>query len=159
MTRRLIAIYLNDHLAGATIGVQLARRAWRENRGTELGEFLAELLREIEEDRETLEQLISGLGSQPSRTKRGAGWALEKLGRFKLNGRLVSYSPLSRLLELEGIASGIDAKRALWLALREVEATFPSFRDADLAALVERARSQRERLEPHRLAAAATALR
>jgi hypothetical protein len=53
--RRLLAIYLNDHLAGATVGVELTRRAARENTGSELGVFLREvLLPEIREDRQTL---------------------------------------------------------------------------------------------------------
>jgi hypothetical protein len=50
--RRLLAIYLNDHLAGATAGLELARRARGSNRDTELGEFLERLTGEIEEDRE-----------------------------------------------------------------------------------------------------------
>ena len=32
----LLTIYLNDHLAGATAGVELARRAAGENKGSEL---------------------------------------------------------------------------------------------------------------------------
>jgi len=51
---RLLATYLNDHLAGATVGVELARRVASSNRDTSYGATLAELAREIEEDRETL---------------------------------------------------------------------------------------------------------
>jgi hypothetical protein len=32
------------------------------------------------------------------------------------HGRIRGHSPLSRLIEFEGLATGIDAKRALWLA-------------------------------------------
>jgi hypothetical protein len=157
MTRRLLAIYLNDHLAGATVGVELVRRAARQNTGTPLGTFLAETLApEIAEDRATLERLMASLGIKRSRPKIAAAWAAEKVGRLKLNGELVRYSPLSRLLELEGLAAGIDAKRALWLALAgSADGAAGGF---DFEQLAERASSQRSRLEEHRLAAAAAAL-
>jgi N-acetylglucosamine kinase-like BadF-type ATPase len=51
---RQLDIYLSDHLAGATVGVELARRAAKSNRGTPTGEFLESLHREISEDRRTL---------------------------------------------------------------------------------------------------------
>ena len=155
MTRRLLAIYLNDHLAGATVGVELARRTARENAGTPLGAFLADtLVPEITQDRTTLETLMDTLEIKRSRPKLAAAWAIEKVGRLKLNGELLRYSPLSRLLELEGLASGIEAKRGLWLALesgitdRALDGRF------DFAQLAERAGSQRARLEEHRRAAA-----
>jgi hypothetical protein len=158
--RRLLAIYLNDHLAGATLGVELALRAARENTGSELGVFLGEvLLPEIREDRQTLERLMGHLGIGRSRAKVAAAWAAEKAGRLKLNGELTRYSPLSRLLELEGLAVGIEGKRALWLALAAtVDSGDDGIAGFDFRALAERAASQRERLETHRLAAASDAL-
>jgi len=42
-------VYLNDHLASATLGLELVRRTARENRDSTLGSFLADvLLPEIE---------------------------------------------------------------------------------------------------------------
>jgi hypothetical protein len=38
-----LAIYLNEHLAGATVGRELARRAAANNRGSSHGSFLADL--------------------------------------------------------------------------------------------------------------------
>jgi hypothetical protein len=159
MMPRLLAIYLNDHLAGATFGVELARRAARENRGTELGTFLQALSGEIQEDRATLLRLMNRLEVSPSTLKASVGWAAEKLGRLKPNGRLTGYSPLSRLLELEGLSAGIEGKRALWLALAEIGDSDTHLQEFDCPALAERARSQGERLESHRRAAAAEALR
>jgi hypothetical protein len=152
VSSRYLPIYLNDHLVGSTVGVELVRRMERENSGTELGAFLLDLAAEIEEDREALLQLMQKLGVTPSRAKIAAGWTAEKLGRLKLNGQVRGYSPLSRLVELEGLATGIEGKRSLWLALGAIDD--PRLIDTDLGALAERARSQRERLEPHRLAAA-----
>ena len=104
---RLLAIYLNDHFAGATLGLELLRRVARENVGSLLGTFLAEeLVPEIEQDRETLRRLMRQIGVPQSHPKIAAVWVAEKLGRLKLNGSFTRYSPLSRLLELEGLAVG-----------------------------------------------------
>jgi hypothetical protein len=157
---RYLPIYLNDHLAGSTFGLQLAQRVARENRDNELGAFLADtLMPGIAEDRRTLLDLMARLGIQESRAKVAGAWLGEKLGRLKANGELRSYSPLSRLLELEGLAAGIEGKRALWLALSRVRDRDFRLREMDFERLVERAQSQRDRLESYRLAAACEALR
>jgi hypothetical protein len=67
MPSRLLPIYLNDHLAGATAGVELARRSLNENKGTEFEEFLRGLLAEIVEDRATLLQLMERIAVRRSR--------------------------------------------------------------------------------------------
>ena len=155
--RKLLAVYLNDHLAGATLGLELLRRTARENEDSALGSFLANvLLPEIEEDRRTLQRLMGQFGIAPSRPKMAAAWLAEKLARLKLNGELRRYSPLSRLVELEGLAVGIEGKRALWLALGA--ARLGGLSGFDFQALAERAEFQRSRLEEHRLAAATAAL-
>jgi hypothetical protein len=148
----LLATYLNDHLAGATAGMELARRARRQNEGTSLGRFLEELTREIEEDRETLKTMMARLEVGTDRVKVVAGWVGEKAGRLKPNNRLFGYSPLSRLIELEGLALGVEGKRSLWQALRHLgDSRLAEF---DLDALLERARKQRDALQERRLAAA-----
>ena len=79
-------------------------------------------------------------------------WGAEKLGRLKPNGRLRGYSPLSRVIELEGLAIGIAGKARMW---RSLESTLGGrFAGLDLGALAERADRQRARVEElHRLAA------
>jgi hypothetical protein len=150
--RRLLAIYLSDHLAGATGGVELARRARSGNRGTKLGEALEELCAEIEADRTTLERVMERLEVKRNFPKIAGAWAAEKLGRLKLNGRLTGYSPLSRLLELELLHIGITGKIQLWQALDETQgAKLAKF---NLPALVKRAESQRAAVESLRLDAA-----
>ncbi|HWE82030.1 MAG TPA: hypothetical protein VG265_10290 [Gaiellaceae bacterium] len=152
-----LTIYLQDHYAGASAGLHLARRALDENHSTRYEPILLELALEIAEDRRALRLLMTRLDLEPSRVKEGIAWMTERLGRLKLNGRVTGYSPLSRLLELEWIAAGIAGKRALWLALAELDE--PSLHDLELLMLAERATSQLERLEPWRLEAAAEALR
>ena len=154
-----IAIYLNDHLAGSTVGLQVARRAAAENRDNDFGEFLSQLADEIETDRRELERVMDSLGVGRDRLKRLAAWTGEKLGRLKLNGRLIRYAPLSRLVELEMLSLGVEGKLSLWRTLQTVADGDPRLRDVDLDELVSRARSQRRRLETRRLRAAELALR
>jgi hypothetical protein len=153
---KLLSIYLNDHLAGSTIGVALARRACAKNRGTPLGDHLERLTSEIEADRESLERLAAHLGVRRNRLKAFGAWATEKLRRLKLNGQLAGYSPLSRLVELESLYLGITGKRELWRALqRTLGADERSF---DFEELDRRAERQAADVEVHRLEAARMAL-
>ena len=148
----MLATYLNDHLAGATAGVELARRARGQNEGTPLGRFLEGLTAEIEEDRETLLAVMGSLDVGRDRIKVAAGWVGEKAGRLKPNNKLFGYSPLSRLIELEGLALGVEGKRSLWQVLRDLND--PRLAQFDFEALLERARTQRDALQKRRLAAA-----
>lgn len=150
---RLLGIYLNDHLAGATLGVELARRLRSSNRGdAEFGEPLAKICAEIEEDYEALVRLMDRLGVDRNPVKPTLARVAERLGRLKLNGQLRGYSPLSRVLELEGLAGGIGLKLQLWNAL---EQNFGETLDGfDFHALAERADRQGQQVEDLHLAAA-----
>jgi hypothetical protein len=151
---RLLAIYLNDHLAGATLGVELARRLRAQNEDdAELGEPLAEICDEIEADRLTLERAMERLGVRRKRWRSAAAWTAEKLGRLKLNGRLRAYSPLSRLSELELLYIGVTGKMRLWNSL-EV-GLGPRLDEFDFRQLAERASRQRSRVGELHLQAAA----
>jgi len=155
---RLLATYLNDHLAGATVGVELANRVAGSNRGTSYGAPLARLSREIEEDRATLEDVMRRLGVRKDRVKVALSWSVEKVGRLKPNDRLLTYSPLSRLEEMEILSLGVEGKLAMWEALREAHGGDRRLAKFDLDELIKRARSQRRRLETQRLKAASEAL-
>jgi hypothetical protein len=154
---RLLAIYLNDHLAGAAGGVELARRLRSSNRGDpEMGQPLAEICTEIEADRETLVRLADRLGIELNSVKPALARLGERLGRLKLNGQLRGYSPLSRVLELEILSSGIGGKVQLWNALEQrFGETLDGF---DFHALAERADRQGQRVEDLHLSATKRAL-
>lgn len=158
MAHKLLRIYLQDHLAGSTGGVELARRAQSANRGTTYGDPLAKLADEIEADRRALEGIMDDLGFGADRAKNIAFWAAEKAGRLKLNGRLTGYSPLSRMVELEGLIGGINGKLSLWRSLLQIAPQEPRL-DADrLDRLVERGQDQLARVEKLRDRAAREAL-
>ena len=153
----LLAIYLNDHLAGATVGVELARRLRGSNEGDpEFGPVLTEICADIEADRETLKRVMDRLGVDQGKLKPLAAILGERVGRLKPNGQLRGYSPLSRLDELELLQIGVVGKRRLWRALEHTNADDLS--GFDLAALAERATEQLRRLEALHLKAAALAL-
>jgi hypothetical protein len=137
---RLLRIYLQDHWAGSTVGLSLAQRCRRENPA--LDDALGELERGIAEDRETLAAIMARLQVPPSRVKSTLGAVGEVFGRVKTNGRLVRYSPLSRVLELEALAGGVLAKRQLWRSLAEVAHGHPVLDTAELDRLIDRANSQ-----------------
>jgi hypothetical protein len=152
-----LAIYLNDHLAGATVGVEIARRTKGSNEDDpDFGPPLAEICAEIEADRETLKAVMDQLGIGQSKVKPLAATVGERLGRLKPNGQLLGYSPLSRVVELEVLQIGVTGKRRLWRALEHTHAEDLS--DFDLGALAERSTDQLRWLEALHLKAAALAL-
>jgi hypothetical protein len=156
--RKLLSIYLNDHLVASTAGVELARRCAGSNRGTELGEFLEQLTTELEADRAALREVMEELDVGVDRLKQAAGWSGEKAGRLKLNGRWFSYSPLSRVSELEGLALILRMSWAVWRALESVLGTEPELGDEDFAARAAHAEALGERVEGHRIGAVRAAL-
>jgi hypothetical protein len=155
---KLLTVYLQDHHAGAVTGLNLARRAAGQNEGTPYGDELARIADEIEQDLRTLEQLMESLDVGHDRIKDSAAWAGEKVGRLKPNARWFSYSPLSRMIELEGLVIGVTGKLGLWRALRRVAAEIDGLGAFDFTTLEARAEDQRTRLEELRLRAAAEAL-
>ena len=151
MDTKLLGIYMNDHLAGSTVGLELAKRAASSNEGSELGDLLAALAEEIAEERDTLKSMLDHLGIPQNRVKMPIAWAAEKVGRLKPNGQLTGYSPLSRLVEIEGLLLGVTGKLSLW---RSLAATRDDLGTFGLEGLMEQAEAQREGLERHRIAAA-----
>jgi hypothetical protein len=144
LDRKRLSIYLNDHLAGSTAGLELAKRTRGANQGTDYGEPLERIARQIEEDRDALIGLMESLEIKRDHLKVAAGWVAEKLGRLKPNGQLTGYSPLSRLIELEGLAVGITGKQSLWDALLEISDKDARLDAAQLRRLSTRAQEQRD---------------
>src|SRR3954447_22226449 len=140
-----LSIYLNDHLAGSTAGLQLARRIARHH------PELRELAREIQEDRETLLELMRRFDVDEDRVKVALGWVAEKAGRLKLSGELIGDTPLNRLEKLEAMSLGVEGKLAMWEALQRTHHDDPRLGPINFERLIGRARAQRERLESERV--------
>ena len=156
--RDYLKIYLEDHYAGATAGLELARRTAGANSGNVYGDVLERIAREIEEDRDSLRAIMTTLGIGPDRFKVAGAWAGEKAGRLKLNGHLTGYSPQSRVIEIEGLVVGVTGKRCLWAALRHIATQEARLDVEELDRLIERADSQLAALEEQRLRAVSEAV-
>jgi hypothetical protein len=151
---KLLRIYLNDQLGLAVVWREVAKRAARENEGTELGRALSRLAAGNVDDVDQLEQVMARAGVEPKRSRKAGGVVAERLGRLKLNGRIVSYSPLSRFSELDTLCWGLQAKKRLWTNLRDLA----GIEGVDYDALITRAEVELELLEEHRQAAGREAL-
>jgi hypothetical protein len=153
LTSDQLAIYLHDHLAGATFGLELARRAARQNTNSVYGAFLKELAQEIAEDRASLERIMGRVDAGRDELKNALAWTGEKVGRLKLNGRVRGYAPLSRVVELEGLITGVQGKLHLWRALHEVAGDYDELDATELNRLITRAERQLGGLGEHHLIA------
>jgi hypothetical protein len=139
--------YLNDHRAGATAGTALVRRIWRSNRRTEWGPIIEEVAESIEQDLVVLEEIRAAAGVSGGDLKKAAALLTERASRLKLNGHLLTYSPLSRVLELETLMSAVRGKQGLWVAMRSAAPSHPEWSEFDFAALEKRGGQQLETLE------------
>jgi hypothetical protein len=151
----LLGIYLNDHLAGATGGVELAHRMAGSHHDPDRRVTLQRLATDIAQDRRALLDVMATLGLPVRRYKLSAAWAAEKAARLKLNGSLLSRSPLSSLEELEMLRLGVEGKAAGWRTLRALADTDSRLNGGTLDGLMARAREQASLLEELRVRAAA----
>jgi hypothetical protein len=146
--RGFLAIYLNDHLAGSTLVLELAQRIAASARHLPTSDNVLErLAAEVREDRAALLEIMNTLGVRIHGYKVFAAWAGEKAGRLKLNGRLLRRSPLSNLEELEMLGLGVEGTGAGWRTLRAVAEQDSRLDAGRLDKLISRAARQAELLE------------
>jgi hypothetical protein len=157
VSRDVLQTYLNDHLAGSVIAIELGERTIRENEGGPVAARLSPLVEQIREDQTVLKGVIERLGRGESSLKKAGAWLAEKAGRVKLGGT-DEPGDLSRLEVLEMLTTGVHGKRALWRALRVVAVRYEELRGLDLDLLERRAVEQHDELEAMRLEAAKAAL-
>lgn len=153
-----LATYLNDHLAGSVMALELLENLEGEHAGTALEGFLAELRADITVDQQELEALLEQLNVAKSRPRRVAAWLTEEASELKLRLDDPAHGALRLLESLEVLVVGIEGKRALWRALEFAAEVEPALRAADYARLAQRAEEQHDRVELARLDAAKAAL-
>ncbi|WP_329458034.1 hypothetical protein [Streptomyces sp. NBC_01497] len=154
MQRDLLGIYLNDHLAGATYGVALARRIANQHRRSPRGADLERIAEEIAQDRQSLLRIMEELGVSARSYKIYGGMAAEKLSRLKPNGVVYRRSGLSTVVELETLRLGVEGKSLVWRTLLAVATDEGRSDTSELDELLQRARDQIATLSALRLAAA-----
>ncbi|MFK8907761.1 hypothetical protein [Streptomyces sp. YS-3] len=143
----LLAIYLNDHLLGATVGVERARYLAEECTDPEVTKSLEPIAKEIAEDRKSLVGIMRRLDISVRRYKVYAGRLAERVGRLKSNGSLVRRSPLTTMVELEFLRLGVEGKAAVWQTLRELTDAEERLDGQQLNVLTDRATRQLSTLE------------
>jgi uncharacterized coiled-coil protein SlyX len=157
MARNGLDVYLNDHVAGSTMGLDLARRLASQVEGA-LGQVMAGIADEIERDRETLERLMDRVGTSQNPVKQGITWMAEKASRLKFSGATTGDRELGTLLALETLSLGVEGKRCLWESLALIPDADPAIQELDLSELTARAASQRATIDRERLALVPKAL-
>ena len=150
-----LRIYLQNHEAAARAGIDLCRRAARNQAARSHGPVLADLCQAIQADRQKLLSIMQAEHVRPNPVLGLALQAGERAGRLKPNGRLLRRSPLSDLIEIEALTDAVGAKRAAWHALASRAGTAHA---AQLAELISRADDQLERLRSVHAALAAEIL-
>jgi hypothetical protein len=153
----LLGIYLNDHLATLTVGVELARRAARGRQGSPAAGTLERLAAELAADRDELLDMMKNLGVPVRQYKVIAARVAERIGRLKPNGHVLNRSPLSNVVEAEGLRVAIEANASCWRTLQELADREPRLDARRLDGLLDRAQRQAGELDRCRTEAAAEA--
>jgi hypothetical protein len=158
MSEHTIELYLNDHLAGAMLGTELAAQIRDRSEGTRLGDLMTTIAREIEEDRDTLLELMERLDVRRNPVKQAAGWVAEKASRVKFSAVTPGGAEQGIFMALESLTLGVEGKRSLWKALQGVASDSPPLASTDLGRLIDRATEQHDALERERMALARSLL-
>jgi hypothetical protein len=104
----------SDYQAGMMFGeLELVRRCQHSTRHSPLGEFLERMHVEVKAQRAVVKDAMHRIGGRESLVKGSGAWLAEKLGRFKLNGTVLTYSSLSRVLELDTMAAAAVERLAV----------------------------------------------
>ena len=138
MHRNSLETYLNDHLAGSVMAIQIARRCEVQTKDAVLKGSMAALIEQIESDQTSLVRALETLGFERSIPKTAmivsASWVAWIRGWFGDGAK-------TEVEDLEALCIGVWGKRLLWGALARLpEPRAPLGRDEleRLAASAER---------------------
>jgi hypothetical protein len=151
-----LATYLNDHLGGAQVALQVLETMRDQHDDQRFREFAGTLLPEIQADDQTLRSIAEKIESGPSIAKQAGGWLLEKMSRVKLGHSGSTNFEMFESLEL--LSLGIQGKLCLWKALGVAMDADSRLRGYDFEKLRARAAAQYEQVETQRLDLARTVL-
>ncbi len=154
MANKHLSTYLNDHLAGSVVLMELLEHVASAYAGTDIAGFAETLRAEIAGDRAELESLMARLDISQSRTRKTTAWLGEKLSELKLRMDDPRAGAFRLLEAMEAASIGIEGKRLLWQSLIATSTDAPELQGPDYATLTERAIDQRARVETVRTEAA-----
>jgi len=151
-----LSTYLADHLAGSVHAIEVLKAIRQHHSADPLGEFAANILKEVETDRATLQNLAERVGAGSSNVKEITSWISEKFSRLKL--RQGSKYDLGTFEALEFLVLGIHGKLSMWNALAVLALTDSRLVGLDFEHLAARATTQRDQVDQRRLEIAPQAL-
>lgn len=158
MARDDLATYLNDHLAGAVLALELLEHLEGIHSDDNLRDFFKLLRADVAADREELERLMKGLEIDQSSVRKASAWLAEKFTELKLRFDDLKQGDLLLFESLEALSLGIEGKHSLWTALAAAAKESSSLQLTDYNRLQQRAKEQRDRVEELRIKTALTAL-
>ena len=158
MAHEHLATYLNDHLAGSVVALELLEHLEATHSGDTLSNFFRELHADVSADREELERLMKELNIDQSRTRKASAWLAEKMTELKLGFDDPKAGALLLFESLEALSLGIEGKHSLWTAMEATAKESSSLQLTDYERLQQRAKEQRDRVEELRIKTAPTAL-
>ena len=152
MAAHYIKTYLNDHLAGSSLGIELASTLATRLKAP-ANAVLLELGAEFESERNELKSLMKKLDVPESTLRQAGAWLSEKFLEVKLRLEDKDGS-FFRFEGLEALSVGIAGKHLMWVCLSDLATRSERFRGPDYPKLISQALSQRERVETLRTRAA-----
>jgi hypothetical protein len=158
MSNEYLETYLNDHLAGSEVAIELLVDLEEKYAGSSIESFVSNLRTNVLADQEKLKTLMSNLGIPQSHIRRATAWITEKITELKLRFDDPKVGDLLLLEAFEALAIGIRGKQMLWRALAITANESPPLQVLDYEDLDRRAEDQANRVEDQRLRAAKRAL-
>ncbi|WP_408897629.1 hypothetical protein ACJ5H2_00640 [Nocardioides sp. R1-1] len=146
MDDNLLRAYLQHHWVGSTAGVSLFRRVARTHGIAVVAAEVGRLADQVAQERETMRRVMHDLGARPTTIGTVAAKVGAELGRFKPNGRIITRSPLTDLLEIEALRIAVYGKRSGWEVLRSVADDDPRLEPALFDSLVAQSKRQLDTL-------------
>jgi hypothetical protein len=156
MSKEHLSNYLNDHLAGSVVAIEILERLAED--ATDLAPFVANLRKDIEADQTQLVRLMDRLDIEQSRLRKAGGWIAEHIAEAKLEMEDPETGDLRRLERLEALVLGMAGKSVLWRGLQAASVEDERLRGPDYEDLALRAKEQLQRVEKLRIEAARSAL-
>jgi hypothetical protein len=158
MADKPMDVYLNDHLSGAMLGSDLAEQIQDMSEGTPLHAVMDSLASQIEEDRQSLMDLMDRMGASQNPVKQATSWVTEKATRVKFTGISSGEPELGTFLAVEALTLGVEGKVSMWKAFKAIQDEYAALAETNLDELLERAQAQHDTLERERIAAGKRAL-
>ena len=136
-----LGTYLNDHLTGSIVALDLARRRGSAQVDDEIGAFLRSFVHEVERDQQSLRSIMETLRTPPRISREFFGTATSWLDSIRGTLNLPGAPNLVR--DIEVLIMGVRGKELLWKSLERLRV----ITEPPLAELLARARDQIAGLE------------